>query len=1121
MSIKLKLQKQRNVDVKRNLHGQLLVAVKDANNNVYKQELQKVLINGEYKINTILNIPVLTRNKISNKDIMDILKDKIVFKNNYNHKQKKNVPVQMTLINKNNIDVKLLNNNTKWQFEFDFSTTRQQRSIDAIKNDDGTPFRFKGTYSQLEQKINNYIAHEFNFLPDYETLKLTNPIQLLDLNNMPLNFHYLRENDNIDYYIEKKRKYADIINLFNEKVVAIENPVTKNCVIYFFEELKKNRREGVYTQILKELYVVEKKNRTIFLNDLIKVLTDKEITIYLYSSRCLEFSQTSDKYNKTSHASNIILYITDNHIYRIYSTNHSNHLTRKTNTIYDKMPINYNDVIQKDTLLSSTVLSLEFDKATDNSKLLLVDKKNNTMITNNNQVSVITNFINSLGLDKKLLNCSTLNFISKIKFLYKITNYSIFPYEIKNDVLLYKNNSIKQLDHDNLINFDFKKCFSSALCDIPFVPMFNILSDVVRKYEENENIIDHYLYFIEIQEPNNIYNYNGCRSGYYINKFGGLKYITIKYTIECRIYKDDEGQIFNPYKNMINKLYELVQTPEQEQYIKESINAYIGQMLRPEPKSITAKKNIKHDTKNDMILQYIPTKEQIDNFNKYNYDIDTGNKLNNISIENLSYEDKLNLFTLRNDLHCIQDSNNEDIFLNWENETFLNAEMGQDNKPLNILIRDIAQGYILELMDKIKTYDEEALDINDIIELNTDSLYITNAKKYNIESLQVKKEDDWTGLKIEKGYKKTQIKNKDNYIKNVELIPEQYFYEINNNIYNFNIEYAGGGKTYRIKELIKKELEKNPNYSYIILSPLHDFLIEYRKNNLNCSTIAHYTYNKFSIKETNIYVDECFICGVDVYLYLMRHENKIFHFYGDDKQLEPVNSNLLNKKFIETIAHSYNEKWTNKRNTFTKEYYDTLINEKNLKNIDKVLYEFNYPIEKSEIIIGYYNDTIDKYNKMMLMKNNQFYEKNNISVNIPIINITNGLKLINAITKEQEIIYNRHSFKIDKKINDNEYIISDTLNKYIVSSDILLQSFKVGYCITLYASQGKTFNTIHFIKDDIRALIKKGALYTLISRLRFKDESEYKINVFEQNLKQDLLNCEREDAEFKILKDNF
>jgi hypothetical protein len=210
----------------------------------------------------------------------------------------------------------------------------------------------------------------------------------------------------------------------------------------------------------------------------------------------------------------------------------------------------------------------------------------------------------------------------------------------------------------------------------------------------------------------------------------------------------------------------------------------------------------------------------------------------------------------------------------------------------------------------------------------------------------------------------------------------------------------------------------------------------------------------------------------------------------------------VNENFLKQIAYDYNTKWTNKRNTFTKEFYDELINEKDIKNINKIVNVYNSPIKQANKIIAFYNDTVDKYNKMMLKEYNKQFNENNIDIDIPILNTENNLS-VKTPKGEIEQIYNRHSFNIiEKIIETNEYIICDGVNKYIVSKEILLKYFKVAYCITLYASQGKTFNKIHYVKDerDRQALMKDGALYTLISRLKFNDKERYEIEIFNDNL---------------------
>ena len=767
----------------------------------------------------------------------------------------------------------------------------------------------------------------------------------------------------------------------------------------------------------------------------------------------------------------------------------------------------------------------------------------NELITNYDDVKITNKFIKKLGYDKKILFSNPNNFINKIIKKYNINAFSIFPYIINNDVLLYKNNEIIQNEKDNtLLNIDKNKCFSNALLDCPFIPIFNIFTNIKRNYEPNELVKDCNLYFIEVYEPNEIYFNNGYKFGYFLNKVGGLKYIKIKYVFECDILKNsnndiyldnNENNIINPYRVMINDLYSVAETTEEINFVKNSINKYIGKMMNPEKQKITYKENLKCSNINDLKLMF---KNDMDKIYSGDLDEDEINKkLNN----DLSYDDVLKIMTLRNDIGYIEDTHNKNMVWHWTLKEKNNVYVGQDNKPLHILIRDIAQLYILNMINTLQLKKE------DIIEINTDCIYIKNSNNYDLTKIN-NNPNDFKAWKTTSGYKKEQIQNINLKLNENEPDEIKYFYELNENQYNFNLEYAGGGKTYRIKEQIKNEIKKNNKYSYIILSSFNDFITEYRKDNLNAYTIAYYIYHNKTIKETNIYVDEFGICSINEILFMFRHQNKYFWIYGDDKQLVPVKSSKVNVNFLKQIAYDYNTNWTNKRNTFTKEFYDELINEKNMDNINKIVNIYNFPMFEADKIIAFYNDTVDKYNNLMLKKLNKQFNINCIDIDIPIINNENNLsvkifnkdkdkdKLQNKISNvsqknddnllgyETEKIYNRHSFKIISKDEiANEYVIFDEINKYVVNKETLLKYFKLGYCITLYASQGKTFNSIYYVKDerDRKALLKEGALYTLISRLKFTDKEKYEINVLERNIIND--NDEVNNIMNYINKNNF
>lgn len=1132
-------KKQSNI-VNENLKGDLIVAVYDKDGKtIHKAELKKEKKGDNYFINPIIKLDVLQNKTISKTSMKKLLKGfKLEFKQ-LDRKTKTTKPIEISLVDKNNISVKLLNPNKKWKFRVIFSSTNEIRFIDPIPN-----FNFTGSYEQLEDLIKDYIYQKFDWLPkvpDYELdedidlndielnvgLKLLEPIQFIDKNNIISNYKFERVNDAEQYYIEKKRKYAELVNLFNEKIEPVNNPSEINCVVYYFDDLYKKKKRKVYKLIGNELKDIENKKKTIYLNDLKDILKKHEITIYIYSmGEYLEFEQYNSNYTEKSKCEHIILYIEDNHLYVVKSMKHKNHLTRKSIKNYDNAIIKNVLSVEPLKLLNSLVLGFDLDANTNEIKYLMYDN-DKELFTNYDDIKITNKFIKKLGYDKKILFSNPNNFINKIIDKYNINTFSIFPYRINNDVLLYKNNQIIQNEKDSqektsvfsgapqnkdiligdetLLNIDKNKCFSNALLDCPFIPIFNVFTNIKRNYEPNEIIINHYLYFIEVHEPNEIYYNNGYRFGYFLNKVGGLKHIKIKYVFECDILKDNENNIINPYGIMINDLYGIAETKEEINFIKDSVNKYIGKMMNPEKQKITYKENLKCSNVNDLKLMFKNDMDKI-----YNGDLDE-EQIDKKLDENLSYDDVLKIMTLRNDIGYIEDTQNKNMVWHWTLKEKNNMYVGQDNKPLHILIRDIAQLYILNMINTLE------LKKDDIIEINTDCIYIKNSNNYDLTKIN-NNPNDFKAWKTTKCYKKEQLQNFNLKLNENEPEETKYFYDLNENQYNFNLEYAGGGKTYRIKEQIKNEIKKNNKYSYVILSSFNDFITEYRKEGLNAYTIAHYIYHNKTIKEKNIYVDEFGICSINEILYMFRHQYKIFWIYGDDKQLVPVKSSKVNVNFLKQIAYDFNTNWTNKRNKFTKEFYDELINEKNINNVNRIVNTYNSPISKADKIIAFYNDTVDKYNNLMLKKLNKKFNENTIDIDIPIINTENNLsvKIFGssvlrpqtgfASKEETEKIYNRHSFKIISKdeIKD-EYIIFDEINKYVVNKETILKYFKLGYCITLYASQGKTFNKIHYVNDerDRRALLKEGALYTLISRLKFNDKEKYEIETLNHNILND------------------
>jgi len=227
-----------------------------------------------------------------------------------------------------------------------------------------------------------------------------------------------------------------------------------------------------------------------------------------------------------------------------------------------------------------------------------------------------------------------------------------------------------------------------------------------------------------------------------------------KYVLECDILKDNENNIINPFGTMINDLYGIAETKEEINFVKDSVNKYIGKMMNPEKQKIIYKENLKCSNVNDLKLMFkndmdklytgdlddVEINKKIDENLSYDDvlklmfkndmdklytgdldDVEINKKIDeNLSYddvlklmfkndmdklytgdlddveinkkidENLSYDDVLKLMTLRNDIGYIEDTQNKNMVWHWNLKEKNNMYVGQDNKPLHILIRDIA-----------------------------------------------------------------------------------------------------------------------------------------------------------------------------------------------------------------------------------------------------------------------------------------------------------------------------------------------------------------------------------------------------------------------------------------------
>ncbi len=391
-----------------------------------------------------------------------------------------------------------------------------------------------------------------------------------------------------------------------------------------------------------------------------------------------------------------------------------------------------------------------------------------------------------------------------------------------------------------------------------------------------------------------------------------------------------------------------------------------------------------------------------------------------------------------------------------------------NKKPINIQIKDNSRKTIYEFMKKLKLTDD------DIKQVKTDSITIKKKSLENIDYMKYINKDKINMWKLEE-YKPIQTHN---FYNNAPLsfVMKENKNNKKNILYNC---YAGVGKSYKI---MNEDIPKIKDKSYIVLTPSHATLKEYKKKNFNCDVIQKYTLTNETIKEDIIIIDEIGMIDGKGWnlLYMLKCLGKEIIGYGDFKQLPSFNGLVYDKKhFINTIFGTHKELTTNYRNNFSNQYYNSLIYSDEQEYLIKEVDKYNSNIEDAEILISHTNINRHKYNERMCIKNNISYNKNDKgeikigewSKKCPIICKTNNLRKLN--------IYNKFTFNI-KSCSGDMFILDD--GRKILKKDII-NNFDFAYCRTLYSIQGETLKSFHYIKEDYKFLNNRFA-YTLISRLK-------------------------------------
>lgn len=359
-----------------------------------------------------------------------------------------------------------------------------------------------------------------------------------------------------------------------------------------------------------------------------------------------------------------------------------------------------------------------------------------------------------------------------------------------------------------------------------------------------------------------------------------------------------------------------------------------------------------------------------------------------------------------------------------------------NRKPIAIQIKDQMNVLLYEKMMELN------LTQDDIVQINTDSITF-----YAKPSIVIKSSATLDGWK-----RSSYTQKQGSIFDSIE--PFRTFRRRIPNDNTLVLGYAGNGKSYTIQN--ETDLTDS-----IILSSKHSAITQHRDKGLNAQVIQYYQFTHTIPSESHIIVEEvgildrfqwdilfkCFLLG------------KRITAFGDFQQLVPAcePAPFSAPQFLDLVFANHVHKNTNYRNSFTTEYYDSLIHATDPEYLRQEIQKHSakHPHE-AQVIIAYRNEIVDKYNQQML----EYHGKTLDDPDVPLICKTNELR--------EKNIYNGF---------------------VRLSKDVALEDrkhFKLAYARTLYNMQGDETRSFYMAPEDIHWFTKPREAYTLISRLSKK-----------------------------------
>lgn len=906
----------------------------------------------------------------------------------------------------------------------------------------------------------------------------------------PVDMEYVIINTDIRF-INNGSKSKSIIHMplygveYNIKNFAFGTNLIKNawiegnCVINYLKKILTKRSKANMEAIENLGGIDNNNNRFVTPEQLLEMCKKFDLKMICYDIKGYKHLENIPSENNKKHCKRILFIAYNNHFYPL--KNEYLKTTNVLNKIKFDDAIYINDAKQEIIKLYNNGIVPSNITFSDNSnddrdafKISSFVNDGKLYVANDHyhDVKLLSDIFGVTDKLKPTSKASTLfNVLEKAFIPYSTYNYkSYFPHgsKFRHSALLYtKNNfNIRNFDDNNMITMDKNKCFGTAAASLPHLLSIDCrLHNFENNFDDSYIINENYLYVVEFINVKKL----NLKKKFLIsgsNCYDGLSLKILKdvVKIDFKIIEGIRGKTThgNHFKELLTKLYNIDDQRnsnnekkynfKNDKFIKNMVNFHLG----------TIEKTNMRDTKRKTLN--IVNGDEKDRHEAFNF------KLSDDMFLLYEKSEKYNLY------NCI---------------------------PVKIQIMCRYKYIMYEMMNKLNIDDE------DIINISTDAITILNMNnKYEINNEIINRgiKNKFEGWEI--------INNPDTFKKYNNPM-------INNNIFKLSdmpklcnttnnklcVSPAGSGKTYEIMKLLKVYDEKkkdNQLFNYSIITPTHDTAQDYRVKNYECDVFHKFSvFGTETLPENNkVICDEVGLFNIQGWDLLLKCvlNGKTIECWGDFEQMLPVlcNSTFTNKSFLNSIFGSFELLDRNMRNTFSKEYYKQLQTTTDKQFlIDEVMKHSTSSYHEAEIIICYKISTRNDYNNMMLEYHGF---KNMISKGVKIILKANNFRGHN--------IYNKHEFII-KKIKGDICTISDNINEYEFTTEIIKKYFCPGYAKTVYGTQGKSVKSYYYAPEDENFINNRSA-YTIISRLKEDDK------IVEENNKRLMA----ENKSTKIINEN-